>query len=141
MRWLRLGLRIALGVVFLYAAYTKLREPWMLFAIAIDAYRVLPEWVVLAVARTLPWFELLLGVLLIAGIRLRYVAPAATALLLAFFVLMVRTYIAGMQIDCGCFGSGDARGPRTLLRDGLLLAASITLSVCAFYRSKPQIVS
>ena len=61
--------------------------------------------------------------------------------LLAFFVLMVRTYVAGMQIDCGCFGSGDALGPRTLLRDGLLLAASITLSVCAFYRSKPQIVS
>ena len=95
----------------------------------------------LAVARTLPAFELLLGVLLIAGIRLRYVASAATALLLAFFILMVRTYVAGMQIDCGCFGSGDALGPRTLLRDGLLLAASITLSVCAFYRSKPQIVS
>jgi uncharacterized membrane protein YphA (DoxX/SURF4 family) len=137
MRWLKLVLRIVLGVVFLYAAYTKLREPWMLFAIAIDAYHVLPEWAVLMVARTLPWFELLLGILLIAGVYLRYVATAASALLLAFFALMVRSYVAGLQIDCGCFGSGDALGPRTLLRDGSLLAASVTLSVCAFLRPKP----
>ena len=138
MRWLLLVLRIVLGGVFVYAAYTKLREPWALFAIAIDSYRLLPEWAVLVVARALPWFELVLGMLLIVGYWLRYIAAAATALLLAFFALMVRSYLAGMQIDCGCFGAGDALGPRTLLRDGSLLAASLTLCVCAFLRPQEK---
>ena len=134
MRWLLLVLRIFLGGVFIYAAYTKLRDPWMLFAISIDSYGVLPEWAVFTVARTLPWFELLLGLLLLTGYRLRYAAAAGAALLLAFFALMVRAYLAGQKIDCGCFGPGEALGPRTLLRDGLLLATSLTLSVGALKR-------
>jgi uncharacterized membrane protein YphA (DoxX/SURF4 family) len=56
-----LGLRVLLAVVFLYAAYTKLRQPWLLFAMSIDAYQILPQWAVLALGRTLPWMELLLG--------------------------------------------------------------------------------
>jgi hypothetical protein len=28
-----LGLRLALGAVFVYAAYTKLRQSWLLFAL------------------------------------------------------------------------------------------------------------
>jgi len=41
-----LVLRIVLGAVFVYAAWTKIREPWQIFAMAIDAYGVLPEWAV-----------------------------------------------------------------------------------------------
>ena len=58
-----LARRLLLGAVFIYAAYTKLRQSWLLFALSIDSYQMLPEWAVLAVARTLPWFELALGVL------------------------------------------------------------------------------
>src|ERR1035438_8850015 len=65
---LALILRVALGAIFVYAAWIKLREPWALFAMAIDSYQVLPVWAVEVVARALPWFELLLGVLLIAGL-------------------------------------------------------------------------
>ena len=52
-------------------------------------------------------------------------------LLGSFFVLLVRAYLKGMQIDCGCFGSGDVISPRTLLRDGGLLAASLILVAVA----------
>ena len=57
-----LVLRVVLGVIFVYAAWVKLREPWALFAMSIDSYQVLPVWAVELVARVLPWFELLLAV-------------------------------------------------------------------------------
>ena len=118
-------LRILLGLIFLYAAWMKLREPWALFAMAIDSYQVLPAWAVELAARSLPWFELLLGVLLIAGVWRGVSAVAASLLLAVFFGLMVRAMAKGMQIDCGCFGPGERLSWMTLVRDGALLASSL----------------
>ena len=130
--------RLALGGVFLYAAYTKLRQPAMLFALSIDSYRLLPEWAVVAVARTLPWLELALGLLLVSGYGLRYVAAAASALLLLFFGVMLRSYFKGLGIDCGCFGIGEALGWRTLVRDALLLGVSLALTLAAFSTARQK---
>jgi hypothetical protein len=102
------------------------------FALSIDSYQLLPEWAVLFTARALPWFELLLGILLIAGIGLRYAAFASSTLLLVFFGIMVRSYAKGLGIDCGCFGVGEALSPKTLVRDGLLVLISIIVTVAAF---------
>jgi putative oxidoreductase len=118
-------LRVILGVIFVYAAWIKLREPWAMFAISIDSYQILPMWAVEIVARALPWFELLLGVLLIAGLWRGVSAAAASLLLAVFFSLMVRALAKGMQIDCGCFGPGERLSWVTLLRDGALLASSL----------------
>src|SRR5580698_3154841 len=101
MRWLLIILRVFIGAVFVYAAYTKLRDPWTLFAMSIDAYQMLSDWMVTLVARTLPWFELILGLVLISGIALRWSSTVAAALMLAFFVMMAVSYAKGMQIDCG----------------------------------------
>ena len=127
-----LALRVALGAVFVYAAWAKLRQPWELFAMSIDAYKVLPYWAVLVVARALPWAEMLIGLALMAGRWLRLSAAAASLLLLVFFALMVRAYAKGMQIDCGCFGGGDTISVRTLVRDGTLLAGSLLLTWMSF---------
>jgi uncharacterized membrane protein YphA (DoxX/SURF4 family) len=132
-----IALRLALGVVFLYAAWPKLTQSWLLFAMDIDAYQVLPHWAVVFAARTLPWGELLLGLWLISGKWLRLSALGASLLLGSFFALLVRAYLKGMQINCGCFGSGDIISPRTLLRDGALLAAAAILAALAFRRSGP----
>ncbi|MGA3262370.1 MAG: MauE/DoxX family redox-associated membrane protein, partial [Bryobacteraceae bacterium] len=113
-----LVLRIALGAIFVYAAWTKLRTPWELFAMSIDSYQLLPLRAVELVARTLPWFELAVGLLLIAGFWLRSAAAATTLLLAVFFGLMVRAYAKGMEINCGCFGANDIISWKTLLRDG-----------------------
>jgi len=130
-------LRVVLGAIFVVAAWMKLREPWAIFAIAIDSYQVLPAWAVEIVARVLPWFELLLGVVLIAGVW-RHVSAAAASLLLAvFFVLMVRAMVKGIQIDCGCFGAGDRLSWITLLRDGTLLGSSLFVTARAFLRMTP----
>jgi uncharacterized membrane protein YphA (DoxX/SURF4 family) len=127
-----LVLRLVLGSVFVYAAWTKLRASPLIFAMSVDSYRLLPEWAVLAVAYTLPSLELLVGVLLVAGLWLRYVATLASAILVMFFALMLRSYVHGEGIDCGCFGVGEAISPKTLLRDGSLLAAAVLLTIAAF---------
>jgi uncharacterized membrane protein YphA (DoxX/SURF4 family) len=130
-RWLRLFLRLMLAGVFLYAAWTKLRQPWLMFALSIDAYQLLPEWAVLTTARVLPWLELAIGVLLLIGVWLRYISILAAAILGVFFAIMLLSFGKGMGIDCGCFGVGEPLTAKTLARDGLLLAAAIMLAVLA----------
>jgi uncharacterized membrane protein YphA (DoxX/SURF4 family) len=137
-RKLLLAGRVLLGVVFLYAAYTKLVIPWQLFALSIDSYQWLPEWGVILTARVLPWAELAIGVLLVSGWLLRWTAAATAALLGAFWLLMFRAYLLGFGIDCGCFGIGQALGPGTLVRDGLLvlLAVAVTGGALTVARTK-----
>lgn len=129
-----LALRIALGAVFVYAAWVKLHTPWQLFAGAIGDYKILPEWAVNPLARSLPWAELAIGLLLMAGFLLRAAATACSLLLLVFFSLMVRAYAFHMEISCGCFGPGELISWRTLLRDGTLLAASLAVTWMSFAR-------
>lgn len=135
-RWLLRAGRVLLGAVFVYAAYTKLRQPSMLFALSIDSYRLLPPWAVIVLARTLPWLEMLLGLLLIVGYQWRYAAAASSVLLVVFFGVMLRSHFKGLGIDCGCFGIGEALGPKTLLRDGLLVLLSLVLTWGGFRRSR-----
>ncbi len=128
-------LRVVLGAIFIYAAWMKLREPWALFAMAIDSYQVLPTWAVELAARGLPWLELLLGVLLITGVWRGAATAAASVLLTVFFGMMIRAMLKGMQIDCGCFGPGERLSWVTLLRDGALLASSVFVTAMAWGRT------
>lgn len=143
--------RIVLGLVFLYAAYTKLHpapgDHWSvaslkvsltLFALAVDSYQLLPSWAVLLVAHTVPFLELALGLLLLIGWRLRYVAALSSVLLLVFFGVMLRTYHAGLQINCGCFGPGEQLSGKTLVRDGLLLALALAITLGAFLHERTE---
>lgn len=131
-------LRLAIGAVFVYAAYRKLTEPWILFATAIEGYRVVSGWAAVAVARVLPWVELLLGAALIAGVRLKWTAAAAALLMSGFIGLMLYAYLRGMDIACGCFGSTEQLGSATLARDGLLWVAALGLFGLAVRLEEPS---
>ena len=131
--------RVLLGAVFIYAAWSKIRQPsYILFAMAIHSYKLAPEWAELGMARALPWFELVLGLTLVSGFLLRYTAATASVLLSVFFGVMTRSYLAGQQINCGCFGIGEALSPRTLVRDGLLLAVSFAVTFGAFFAERTR---
>jgi uncharacterized membrane protein YphA (DoxX/SURF4 family) len=130
-------LRVALGAIFVYAAWIKLRDPWQLFAMSIDSYRILPLGAVELAARVIPWMELAVGLLLIAGLWLRISGSIVSLLLLTFFVLMLRAYAKGMAIDCGCFGPGETISWKTLLRDGSMVAAALLVTTMAFL-SRPK---
>lgn len=139
-RALLLAGRLALGVVFLVAAYTKLHfnGSWhfgdyhFFFGMAINSYNLLPLWGVELLARTLPWLEVALGIFLIAGIGLRWTGLVACGLLLVFIAAMTRAYLLGLEIMCGCFGNNEKLGPLTLLRDSSLLVLAIAVTVGAF---------
>jgi cobalt-zinc-cadmium efflux system protein len=132
LRAVALLLRIALGAVFVYAAWVKIREPWELFALAVSSYKILPLPAVEFVARTLPWFEMIVGVMLIAGVWLRITATITSVLLVAFLGLIVRAYLLGMEISCGCFSNNEPITWLTMLRDGSMLAGSLILTAMAF---------
>jgi uncharacterized membrane protein YphA (DoxX/SURF4 family) len=136
--WTFLALRIFLGGIFIYAAYTKLRTNFLLFAMAINAYRLLPENAAVALARVLPWAELLLGIALVAGVFLRLSSAACTALLGVFFSVMLRSYYltkqtGEQQVYCGCFGLGEPISAHTLARDGGLVFVAVLVTVMAFW--------
>lgn len=143
LRWTALGLRVVLGAIFVYAAWVKVTEPWQLFAMAIDSYQILPTKMVELLARTLPWFELALGLVLITGWWLRVTSTMVTALLLVFFSLIARAAIKGQEISCGCFGPGEAISWKTMLRDGSMLAGGLFVTGMAWLsrrspRSAPE---
>ena len=83
-------------------------------------------------ARILPWFELLLGALLIVGIGLRWAGSITTALLLVFIGAMTRAKILGLEINCGCFGNNEKLGTATLIRDSSLLVLALAVTIGAF---------
>jgi uncharacterized membrane protein YphA (DoxX/SURF4 family) len=124
--------RLILGAIFVYAAYAKLKAPWLEFAGSLNAFEILPESALEPVAKTLPWCELALGVALISGIWQRWFSLIASLLLAFFFSVMVRSYAIGLKIDCGCFGPGDALGPKTLARDFSMLALAVAVTVGSF---------
>src|SRR5580704_14624745 len=136
--------RVALGAIFIYAAFTKLyfNGGWhfgdyhFFFSMVIGSYNILPFWAVEWAARILPWFELLLGVLLIAGVGLRWTGLLASLLLIVFIAAMTRAYLHGLEIMCGCFGNNEKLGPLTLLRDSSMLIPALGVTIGAFLIKK-----
>jgi uncharacterized membrane protein YphA (DoxX/SURF4 family) len=141
--------RLGLAAIFLFAAYAKLKPqaavPWSgasiktslsLFAMQVDSYQLLPPQLVSPVAHLLPPFELFLGLWLLSGMFLPYSALVTTLLIGAFFATQVRTYRAGLEINCGCFGPGERLGPKTLLHDGAFLVLALAITVGAFLQGR-----
>ncbi len=121
--------RLGLAAVWLVSGWLKAADPDQTY-VAVRAYDVLPTAGVDVVAALLPWLELALGVLLLAGIGTRAVAILSAALLLVFVAGVAQAWVRGLSIDCGCFGGGGAVEPgrtmyvQELLRDaGFLLMA------------------
>lgn len=138
--------RIVLGAIFVVAAFTKFyfNGGWhfgdyhFFFSMVISSYNILPFWAVEWAARILPWFELLLGILLLAGVGLRWTGLIASALLLVFIFAMTRAYMNGLEIMCGCFGNNEKLGPLTLLRDSSMLVPAMGVTIGAFLIKKHE---
>jgi uncharacterized membrane protein YphA (DoxX/SURF4 family) len=136
--------RVALGLIFLVAAYTKLhfagewhlRDYQFFFAMAIDSYKMLPISAVQLMAQILPWFELALGALLVAGVAVRWMGLITSGLLLVFIGAMTRAKILGLEINCGCFGNNEKLGAATLIRDSSLLVLALAVTIGAFLIKK-----
>ena len=75
--------RLGLATVWLISGAIKVSDPNQTF-VAVQAYRLLPDGMVSPVAAALPFLELALGVLLLAGLGTRLVAVVSGVVLVAF---------------------------------------------------------
>jgi uncharacterized membrane protein YphA (DoxX/SURF4 family) len=129
--------RCFLAGVFIYSGYVKISAT-LQFAVAIMGYRLVPENLVLPLATYLPWLEVLLGVLILIGWKIRYFAMAASALLMFFIVILAITYFRGIEASCGCFSLDDKISPLTILRDSVFLLPALYLSAEERIRKSTQ---
>ena len=120
------ALRVALGAIFIYAAIPKIADP-VAFAGSVAAYRILPYFPSYLVAATLPFLELICGLLLVFGIRVRSGALIIGALNIVFMAALLSAIVRGLDIDCGCFRQEGAKTSPLLAigRDSIFLAMTI----------------
>ncbi|MBE2205701.1 MAG: DoxX family membrane protein [Chthoniobacterales bacterium] len=124
-RWFLLVLRVVVALLFLYAGITKIGDPQS-FADSIATFQMLPPEVINLVALGIPPFEVILALMLLTGWKLRPAAFGILGLTIVFAVALTQALIRGLEVDCGCFGSGEPSILKTwasLGRDLLLMAA------------------
>jgi putative oxidoreductase len=129
--------QLILAGIFIYAGYAKLREPWPQFAVSISTFKLVPDTWLEPMAKWVPWAELVLGLAVLSGILLRWSALVASLVLTLFFAVLIRSYALGIDVDCGCFGSGEAHlGPLRLAEEAVMLALAVGVTVAAFRRGR-----
>lgn len=128
-KYFLVAIRIVLGIVFIFAAVSKVAEP-ELFARSISNYKLLPIFLVNILAIILPWIELCAGLLLIFGVSVKENSAVLSGLLSVFIIAIIISLIRGLDIECGCFGTVDGAkvGIQKILENiGLLLAGLILI--------------
>jgi uncharacterized membrane protein YphA (DoxX/SURF4 family) len=118
-----------LSGLFLYAGVIKILNVQRLYQ-DIQSYRMLPDVVAWWMAHYLPWLEILAALVLLWP-KLRVSAAVIIGgLILVFMAALLSAWVRGLDVSCGCFGSGGDinRYGWWLLRDaGLLLVAGFVL--------------
>lgn len=132
-------LGVALGALFVYASLDKIASPAD-FARIVYHYQIIgPNRLVgplpaNLLAVTLPFVEMLAGLLLIVGLWRREAALVTAGMLTVFVVAVSAALARGIDLqNCGCFsvsGSGRAAGVKLLLQDLAMLAAALVLLLC-----------
>jgi protein-disulfide isomerase/uncharacterized membrane protein YphA (DoxX/SURF4 family) len=128
--WLGTVARLVLGVVWLWAGWSKLHDPRD-FVQTIRAFDATPEWLSKAMGYGMPVLEVCLGLLLIVGVAVRVSAIVSVVLLVVFLIGLIQAAARDLQLDCGCFSgrggttAGSTQYTLDILRDiGLLILAA-----------------
>ena len=133
--WLAVPVRWYLGVLFVGACVHKIAEPAS-FALDIATYDILPLAAINLMAIGLPWIELIAGVMLIVGWRVRGSSLVIASMMLVFLVALCIALARGLDMSCGCFASqgteDDPISRMTVIRD--LVWLGLCIFVIAFDR-------
>jgi uncharacterized membrane protein YphA (DoxX/SURF4 family) len=145
--------RLVLGCIFIYAGYAKIflpnRNLWPFFILKfsismnlsnfgtqVEAFKLLPDWGVQFVAHALPFTEIILGLLVLIGWRLRIWAPILTGIMLGFFAVVLRAYLLHMDINCGCFATPQPINLQKVLEDAALSGLALLMTIFAFKEAR-----
>lgn len=114
-------LRLALGIIFVAAAYYKIKSPGA-FAHQIFNYKILPAFLINPLAIVMPWVQLTCGVCLLIRQWTKGATLLVTLMLLVFQIALASALLRGLNVSCGCFeAGGDAATWKTFFRDTLFL--------------------
>ena len=127
---------VALGALFLWAAFNKLRPPNgpVLFSDSIHAFKLgMPDTLVKLSVGVVPWVEVISAVLLLLGIWRRGAAIVLSSLLVVFLVLIVQALARGLAVECGCFGKlspfcPPVVGTCNIIQNSILLAMGLLIA-------------
>jgi uncharacterized membrane protein YphA (DoxX/SURF4 family) len=129
--WVALLARLVLAGTLGYAGLSKIGDP-VGSVRSVAAYNLFGDRLNEVIGYTLPFLELGLAVLLLAGLATRYAGVLSGLLLAAFVLGILSAWARGLSIDCGCFGGGGPVAPGEenylgpLLRNlGLILLAGL----------------
>lgn len=122
-------LGLVVGGAFVYAGWVGFSDPLQL-ADSVASFRILPTMLVIPFALSLPMFEIIAGLLTIAGPPRRSAALGLAIMTAIFCVAIASALARGLVIDCGCFGASIPSRERMWLdlgRDALLLAGALAV--------------
>lgn len=125
-QWMPLIVRLTVGTVFLYSGVAKLVDIGA-FVEAVRQFHILPEFSLTFFSIALSTSEVVLGMLLIAGLWTRAAAFTVSLMLLGFTLLLINALLTGTAKECGCFGTGEELDWWAVGRDAALLALSLYL--------------
>lgn len=133
--WVGLVARLVLAAVFIVAGALKVTD-LDASGRAVVAYELMPADVALTVGAIQPFFEIVLGLLLLVGLATRFAAWVSAVTMVIFISGIVSAWARGLNIDCGCFSKGGPLPPGEtpdylpeILRDVLFLAMAVFLIV------------
>jgi uncharacterized membrane protein YphA (DoxX/SURF4 family) len=130
--WIGLLSRLTLGGVLFVAGYLKV-DKLEVSQMAVRSYELLPIPIANFLGQTLPFFEVVVGLLLILGAATRAVAALGGFTMFIFIIAIAQAWARGLNIDCGCFGGGGTVEPgqtrylQEILRDAGLVALALFL--------------
>ncbi|NCC25509.1 MAG: DoxX family membrane protein [Deltaproteobacteria bacterium] len=120
--WLALAFRLYIGGLFIHASMYKINYVGE-FAGTIASYQLAPYALVNFMAVTMPWLELICGLMLVVGFRTKASASILGALMVLFTVAIVINLYWDAPIGCGCFKTiEDPISWKTVVRDLIWLA-------------------
>lgn len=129
-RWLFAGGRVVLGGVFVWAGASKVGD--LAGSVrAVHAYQLTSYDVSVVAGSTLPFVEIVAGLLLVIGLATRLAAAVTAMLLAAFTVGIASAWIRGLSIDCGCFGGGGQLAAGQSPQYGLEITRDVALFALA----------
>ena len=123
---------VFIGLVFLASGSSKLNASYE-FLHTVAGYDLLGWRSTIAVAATLPWFELVIGAALVIGLFAEVATIFSVLLSICFVVACTSAWHRNLDIPCGCFGSSDPISAATVLRSigmlGICLLAAVLSTI------------
>ena len=128
--WVALVLRLGLAAVALAAALPKLGD-LRAFQRSVAAYEIFPMGINNLIGVAVPIVELVIAVVLVAGLLTRYAAAVFGLMMLVFIVGIAQAWARGLNIACGCFEIGGTLGPDEKAQYGIEIARDVGLALLA----------